>query len=66
MYPDFDQDMAMALGDSFDSDIRAYQLADFAESCNLSRILVSERLKFLISKLKNALHINKINIKIRI
>ncbi len=56
MYPDFEQEMAMALGDSFDANIvNAYQLADFADSCQLSRFLVSRRLKFIISKLKKAL-----------
>lgn len=65
MYPDFEQEMAMALGDSFDAtDIRAYQLADFADSCHLSRLLVSRRLHFIITKLKNALpQIEKFNLK---
>lgn len=45
MYPELDQDMAMALGDEFDSrTVNAYQLADFAESCCLPRALVARRL----------------------
>jgi serine/threonine-protein kinase HipA len=56
MYPDFEQEMAMAMGDSFDpNNINAYQLADFADSCDLPRLLVSRRLKFIIAKLKSSL-----------
>ncbi len=60
MYPDFEQEMAMAMGDSFNANIiNAYQLADFADSCDLPRLLVASRLKAMILKLKNA--INKLN-----
>lgn len=46
MYPAFDQEMAMALGDEFDSrTVNAYQLADFADSCELPRKLVVNRLR---------------------
>lgn len=56
MYPDFEQEMAMAMGDSFDANIiNAYQLADFADSCSLPRLLVSRRLKTIIVKLESAL-----------
>jgi len=56
MYPDFEQEMAMSMGDSFDANIiNAYQLADFADSCGLPRLLVSRRLKTIIIKLKSAL-----------
>jgi serine/threonine-protein kinase HipA len=56
MYPDFESEMAMGMGDSFDvHTINAYQLADFADSCDLSRLLVSKRLKRIIVKLKIAL-----------
>lgn len=52
MYPDFEQEMAMAFGDEFDGNmINAYQLADFADSCHISRTLVVKRLKSLIKKL---------------
>lgn len=55
MYPDFEQEMAMAFGDEFDGNaINAYQLADFADSCHLSRVLVAMRLKTLIKKLNDA------------
>lgn len=52
MYPEFDQEMAMAFGDEFDSNgINAYQLADFADSCMLNRALVTKRLQLLTTKL---------------
>lgn len=48
MYPAFDQDMAMALGDEFDSrTVNAYQLADFADTCQLPRQLVVNRLRVI-------------------
>lgn len=56
LYPDVDQDLAMALGDEFASDnIHAYQIADFAESCHLPRIYVTKRLKIMIEKIMMAL-----------
>lgn len=56
MYPDFEQEMAMALGDEFDGNrVNAYQLADFAASCCITRSLVARRLKALIHKLNDAL-----------
>ncbi|MCC4263475.1 HipA domain-containing protein [Oceanimonas baumannii] len=56
MYPDFEQDLAMALGDEFNSQtINAYQLADFAESCSLPRHLVATRTRRLASALLKAL-----------
>jgi serine/threonine-protein kinase HipA len=56
MYPEFEHELAMALGDEFDeNNINAYQLADFADTCGLPRTLVAKRLKYLIGKLKNAL-----------
>lgn len=58
MYKDFEQEMAMAVGDEFNpNDVHAYQLADFAESCQLPRALVATRLKRLISKLISAIPI---------
>lgn len=56
LYPEFDQDMAMALGDEFDSQtVNAYQLADFAESCKLPRRLIVNRLKTITQKLLAAI-----------
>jgi len=56
MYPDFEHEMAMGLGDEFDGQIvHAYQLADFADSCHLPRVLVARRLDYLIKKLQTAL-----------
>lgn len=58
MYHDFEHEMAMALGDEFDSNfVNAYQLADFADTCQLPRALVAKRLKFLIDKLSPALNL---------
>ena len=52
MYPDFDHEMAMGLGDVFDADsVHAYQLADFADSCKLPRTLLVTRLRLLIKQL---------------
>lgn len=52
MYPEFEHDLAMALGDEFDENsINAYQLADFADTCHLSRYFVAKRLNNLIGKL---------------
>lgn len=48
VYPEFEQTMAMALGDEFDSQtVYAYQLADFADTCGLPRRLVANRLKVI-------------------
>ncbi len=59
MYPEFEHEMAMALGDEFDGDmVNAYQLADFADTCGLSRRFVSRQLKSLISKCQKALDFN--------
>lgn len=56
MYPEFEHELAMALGDEFDeNNINAYQLADFADTCGLPRTLVAKRLKYIIGKLKSAL-----------
>jgi len=56
MYPEFEHGLAMALGDEFEGQhINAYQLADFSESCQLPRSLVTKRLKLLIAKLRLAL-----------
>lgn len=56
MYPQFENEMAMALGDDFDGDtIKAYQLADFANSCQLSRSYLVKQLKYMASTLMSAL-----------
>lgn len=52
MYPEFEQEMAMAFGDAFDGDaINAYQLADFSDHCQLDRMLVTKRLRKLATEL---------------
>lgn len=56
MYPEFEHGLAMALGDEFEeNNINAYQLADFADTCRLPRLLVAKHLKYLIGKLTVAL-----------
>ncbi len=51
VYPDYQQELAMALGDDFDTHISAFQLADFAESCGLSRTLVQATLTALCKQI---------------
>ena len=52
LYPDLDQELAMAFGDEFDSNnINAYQIAAFAESCQLSPTYTAKRLKLMVEKL---------------
>lgn len=56
MYPQFDNELAMALGDDFDGEtIKAYQLADFADSCQLSRPYFVRQLKNMASTLLSVL-----------
>lgn len=52
MYGNFNQEMAMAIGDEFDADnINAYQIIEFAEMCNISRAFVGERLQIMANKI---------------
>ena len=51
MLPQFKQVLAMAMGDEFEpNDIHAYQLADFAETCDLNKKLLSRLLTDLANK----------------
>jgi len=63
-YPEMNRaenELAMALGDDFDGEtIKAYQLADFAESCQLSRPYLIKQLKHMASILISALGKNDI------
>jgi len=48
MYPDFDQELAMAIGDEFEADkIHAYQLMTFAEECGIKKNILELTLKQL-------------------
>src|SRR3990167_4330533 len=59
MYPQFENEMAMALGDDFDGDtIKAYQLADFANNCQLPRPYLTKQLKSMASILLSVLDMN--------
>ena len=51
MFKEFDQDLAMAIGDEFDiNGINAYQLADFADNCMLTRSVVVRTVRRLAKK----------------
>ncbi len=55
-YPEFEPEWAMALGDAFNAKItNAYQLADFADSCHLSRAAVARELVDLCDRMDLAL-----------
>ncbi len=57
MYPDFMQEMAMGIGDEFDCNkVKGFQLATFADDCNLSPSFVIRRHKHL-KKTLNAAYI---------
>lgn len=65
MFPQFKHVLAMAMGDEFAPDtIHAYQLADFAETCNIDKKLLSRLLVSLADKvlkqLSSDLHINQL------
>lgn len=52
MYDNFNQEMAMAIGNEFEPDnINAYQIIEFAEMCNLSRVFISEHLQKMANKI---------------
>ncbi|WP_337841959.1 HipA domain-containing protein [Rheinheimera sp.] len=51
MFPQFKQVLAMAMGDEFEpQSVHAYQLADFAETCNIDKKLVARLLTSLADK----------------
>jgi len=51
MFPQFKHILAMAMGDEFDPNtINAYQLADFSETCNIDKKLLSRLLSRLVVK----------------
>lgn len=60
MYPEFEQELAMALGDEFDPNaINAYQLMEFADDCNINVKLLMRQLdkaaKAISAQLGNAI-----------
>ncbi|MDC8829198.1 HipA domain-containing protein [Alteromonas gilva] len=56
MFPQFKHVLAMAMGDEFEpEDIHAYQLADFAENCNIDKRLLSRLLVGLADRVLNQL-----------
>ena len=55
VYPEYQQELAMALGDDFDTRVSAFQLADFAESCGLPRSLVQATLTTLCKQVAEQL-----------
>lgn len=61
MFAQFKHTLAMGMGDEFEPDtINAYQLADFADSCQLDRKIVSSMLKELVTKVLKVLAENNI------
>ena len=65
MFPQFKHVLSMAMGDEFEPDcIHAYQLADFAETCNINKKYLSKQLINLADKvliqLANNLLINSL------
>ncbi|HSX19726.1 MAG TPA: HipA domain-containing protein [Gammaproteobacteria bacterium] len=64
MYANFNSEMAMGFGDTFDSDsINAYQIIEFADACRLSKSFVASRLQMLANDILSNLNsvINAIN-----
>lgn len=56
MFPQFKHVLAMAMGDEFEpQDIHAYQLADFAETCEIDKKLLSRQLIGLANKVLSQL-----------
>ena len=56
MFEQFNHVLAMGMGDEFmPKDIHAYQMADFADTCNVDRKLVSRMLVELANKVLLAL-----------
>jgi serine/threonine-protein kinase HipA len=56
MFPQFKHVLAMAMGDEFEpKDIHAYQLADFAETCNIDKRLLSRLLVGLADRVLSRL-----------
>ena len=56
MFEQFKHVLAMGIGDEFDPDtINAYQLADFAETCQIDKKLLTRSLLRLANKVKQAL-----------
>lgn len=59
MFKQFKQTLSMGMGDEFDPEtINAYQLADFADSCNLNKSLLTRTLTSLGQKLLSKLEGN--------
>ncbi|MEZ9702841.1 HipA domain-containing protein [Vibrio breoganii] len=49
MYPEFEQDLAMAFGDEFNpAEVNAYQLLEFAEECGIAKLLLQRTLVRLV------------------
>lgn len=56
MFPQFKHVLAMAMGDEFDpNDINAYQLADFAETCEIDKKLLARLLSNLTKQVLSTL-----------
>ncbi len=56
MYPEFEQELSMAFGDDFSIDIKAYQIADMCEVCDINPRLASKELKNISKALVEAIN----------
>lgn len=56
MYPDFNQELAMAIGDAFDiHEVKAYDLAQLCDECSINPRLLAKEFDQMGKKLTNAL-----------
>jgi len=55
MYSEFEQELSMAYGDDFSIDIRAYQIAQMCQECEINQRLASQELQKMAVLLQKAL-----------
>lgn len=56
MYPDFNQELAMAIGDAFEvREVKAYDLAQLCDECSINPRLLSKEFDLMGKKLTNTL-----------
>ncbi len=54
MYPEFEQELSMAFGDSFDIDIETLEIINFCKECDIHKRLASKELKNITDSLIQA------------
>lgn len=56
MYPDFNQELAMAIGDAFEvREVKAYDLAQLCDECSINPRLLVKEFNLMGKKLTNTL-----------